>query len=372
MMLISSYLFLVAQVGAGTSTTAHLDLVLNLTPTVLDYELPGHVHMLGRGHVGLIAAGGFRYQPNRYVSLGAGIMGRAPFALERANYADAIGVFYVEGRPLGTKNLSMRFGSLNSEHGYHTAVSDEPRFAIARNIMETYNRSIVKEAHRDDLPRHAMPAEHGAQFIFEAQDFRADLFLDWQLLETSTHREKFNFGALGQYDSRWIDVGLQFRLTHYGGQIFTQGDPIRFAQLDPVRQPETFALVLKAHPLVLRNFTLNVLGTGVAGHMKQIPGGEEKWHYGIEAGLESILAEDILIAYRYWHPKGGRAGYVSEDSDPTYNQGVVHRIEVGLLQTMGGLKIDGRLAIMLPKDAPDKVQYMAITQISYDFLHRIF
>ena len=371
-MLISTCLFLVAQIGASTSTSPKLDLVLRLSPTVLDYELPGHPHMLGRGHVGLLARAGFHYQPNPYVKIGAGILGRVPFALQNEDYADAIATLFIEGHPLGNDDLIMRFGSLKTDHGYHSAVVDEARFSISRNVLETYNRSLPEEAHRTSLPRNAMPAEHGAQVIYQRDNLKAELFLDWQLLETDTHREKFNFGAIAQFNSRWADLGAQFRLTHYGGQIFTQGDPIRFAQLDPVRQPETFALTLNIHAIQFENLALNVLANAVTGHLRQSVGGEEKWHYGFEGGLESIWYDHLKFSYRYWWPKNGKAGFLSEDSEPSYNQGITHRVEIGLLQTMGGLLIDGRLAIIFPEDAPDKVQYLAITQVSYDFIHKIF
>ena len=65
--------------------------------------------------------------------------------------------------------------------------------------------------------------------------------MDWQLVENEAHREKFNFGVLGGLTTRWLDLLAQFRLTHYGGQLFTKSDPLRDGQLDPVRQPESAA-----------------------------------------------------------------------------------------------------------------------------------
>jgi len=367
-MLASTFLFLVAQTAVVSSTTARVDLSLQLAPTVLDYELPGHPNTLGRGHVGLRAQAALHYHPNRYVQIGAGVLGRAPFALESSDYADAIGVFFVEGRPLGTGELLMRFGSLKIDHGYHGALVDEARLGISRNIHETYHRSIPAQVNREDLPRQMMPAEHGAQVIYQQPNFRAEAFLDWQLLETDMHREKFNFGVLGQYESHWVDVGLQFRLTHYGGQLYTQSDPIRVAQLDPVRQPESFAMKLRGHVLRFESLTLDLKAAAAAGHMRQTAAGEEKWHYGFEGGIETRLYEDIVLGYRYWWSRDRQAGFVSEDSDPVYNQGPSHRIELGLRQQMGGLSIDGRLDVIFPVHAPEKIQYLAITRINYDFL----
>lgn len=368
----SALVMFLAQLSANTSTSASLEAQLSLRPTVLDYELPGHPNTLGRGHVGLITAATLNYTPNPHVRIGAGAIGRLAFALEQEDYAQARPIFFAEARPTGERHFFMRFGTLNARRGYHPGVIDEARHQISRNIAETYNRSIPKEAWRSALPRQALPLEHGTQIVYDKDGLRGEVFLDWQLLETDNHREKFNFGILAEYDQKWMKASLQFRLTHYGGQLFTQGDPIRFAQLDPVRQPETVAFVLNGRPIVLENLVAEVVVGAIAGHMMQTPLAAEEWHYGIEVGTQLKFYNSLELGYRYWFTKDSRAGFVSEDSEPTYNQGNSHKLIIGLNQNIGGIKINGRLSLIVPEDSPEKIQYLAVTQVSYDIFYSLF
>ncbi|MEE2901767.1 MAG: hypothetical protein VYC39_05525 [Myxococcota bacterium] len=368
----TGFLLFVAQLSADTSTATTLEAQLAIRPTILDYELPGHPNTLGRGHVGVISEATLRYTPNPYVLIGAGVIGRLAFALEQDEYAQALPIFYAEARPTGMKHFFMRFGTLRMQHGYHPAVIDEARHQISRNIAETYNRSIPTEARRSSVPRQALPLEHGAQIVYQKSGFRGEMFLDWQLLETDDPREKFNFGILAEYDQKWMKANLQFRLTHYGGQLFTQGDPIRFAQLDPVRQPETMAVVIHGRPVVLQNFVFELVAGAIAGHMIQEPLQAEEWHYGIEVGAQLKLYSSLELGYRYWFPRDSKAGFVSEDSEPTYNQGTSHKLMIGLNQNIGGIKIDGSLSLVVPEDNPDKIQYLAVTRVSYDIFYSLF
>ncbi|CAN0589635.1 unnamed protein product, partial [Laminaria digitata] len=73
-----------------------------------------------------------------------------------------------------------------------------------------------------DIQDLAIGAENGGQFIFHTEHIHAEAYLEWQLLETLEHREKFAVGVLAEYRHRWVQVGFQYRLVHYGGQKFAQ------------------------------------------------------------------------------------------------------------------------------------------------------
>lgn len=358
----------VALVLGATSSSApdRLALVVELEPIILDYELPGHPNTVGRGHVGAIARGVVRWEPHDMVRLELGVTGRLPFALDVGNQAAALPIFAIEARPYGDA-LRMRFGSLDTKHGYHPALADEPRLSYGRNIEETYNRFIPEEAAREIGGDPFAPGEHGAQLIAATELARLEIFLDWQLLETAEHREKFNFGMLGEIRSRWIDVGLQFRLTHYGGQLFTKSDPLRNTGLDPVRQPETMGVQVVAHPLVTNVVSIDIPAAFVGGHMRQDRTPEESWHYGFEIGADVRLFEAGLVGYRRWQPRGGDAGYVSEDSEPVYSAGASHRVVLGLDQRFGPLSVDGRLSLVVADATPQNIQYLAVTRVTYRF-----
>lgn len=99
--------------------------------------------------------------------------------------------------------------------------------------------------------------------------------------------------------------------------------------------------------------------------MRQTAGGDERWHGGFEVGASVFVLEDIEVGYRAWLPRGGRAGFVSEDGDPVYRQGRTHRARLGLSQTFGPVTIDGRLDVMVPEAASDKIQYLAVTRVRF-------
>jgi len=352
---------------AATSTAAEprLSAAFAVMPVLLDYELPGHPNTLGRGHVGAIAEGRLIWGPHPQVDLELGVIGRLPFALDLEDEPTALPILAIVARP--APGLSLRFGSLDPRHGYHPALLDEPRFAYGRNVEEAYNRFIPAEAARELGTALFPPAEHGAQLVAEAELVRAELFLDWQLLETEAHREKFHFGVLGEVRTRWLELGLQFRLTHYGGQLFTKGDPLRNAQLDPVRQPETAAIVARLLPLRIDWLRVVVPLALIGGHLRQDRADPERWHWGFEAGLDTILFDALTIGYRAWLPRDGEAGFLAEDSEPVYNQGTAHRLHLALSQRFGDLTIDGALDLVVPEAASDKVQYLTVTRVRYAF-----
>ena len=108
----------------------------------------------------------------------------------------------------------------------------------------------------------------------------------------------------------------------------------------------------------------------------------KKLEYQVSIGLPFRVSDVISLVdkfynslelgYRYWFTKDSRAGFVSEDSEPTYNQGNSHKLIIGLTQNIGGIKINGRLSLIVPEDSPEKIQYLAVTQVSYDIFYSLF
>ncbi len=354
---------LIATTSTVTALPGDLRIALALEPTVLDYELPGHPNTLGRGHVGMIASGRLIWIPDPRVEIELGVLARLPFALDKDDEPAALPIASITGKPFGDA-LLLRFGSLDSDHGYHPAIVDEGRFRYGRDLEESYNRFLPAEAHRDLGGDPHPPAEHGAQLIAKNDLGRIELFLDWQLLETDEHREKFNFGILGELLTEWVDVLLQFRLTHYGGQLFTKGDPIRNAKLDPVRQPETVGVWVRGHLVDTEHVDIDVNAAFIGGEMRQVVAGAESWHFGVEGGLDLILFDMGRLGYRVWQPRENEPGWLSEDGDPVYRAARSHRARIGLVQSYAGLEIDGRLDLVF-QEGSDKVQYLAVTSVAY-------
>ncbi|MCB9648186.1 MAG: hypothetical protein H6730_16520 [Deltaproteobacteria bacterium] len=350
-----------APAGAALPFGDSLKLTASVRPTVLDYELPGHPTKVGAGHVGAVGDLGLVWQYDRHVAVRLGVRGRLPFALDFPEEAAARPTFAVELMPFGDIAL-MRFGTLDHDHGFHPAVLDEARYRYGRPIEDTYNASIPAEAHRD-LMDLAMPMENGGQVILQYGDVRSEVYVDWQLLETAEHREKFAVGVLGEYAGKWVEASFQYRLVHYGGQRFTQRDPIRASGLDPKRQPTTLAVTLTPKPLHLSWLQVGLPLAFINGRVIQTPGARETRHYGFEVGVDATMFELVTLGYRLWLPDGGLAASVSEDGEPVYAGPRSHRARVGLSQQVGPAKLEGRLDLVFQEGA-DKVQYLTVTTVT--------
>lgn len=337
-----------------------LTLELSVTPTLLDYEVPGHPRVVGVGHVGVVSDAAMRWAYDAHVQVLLGVRSRLPFAFDLGTEAAAMPIFAVILKPFGSI-ATLRFGTLDHRHGYHPAVLDEARYRYGRPLEDTYNRSLVEAAHRD-LQDLAIGAENGAQLICDTEHLHAELFLEWQLLETLEHREKFAAGVLAEYRHRWVQAGFQYRLVHYGGQRFTQREEIRRLGLDPKRQPTTLAVTLTPHPLDLGWLKVSLPTAFIQGRVVQSPGERERSHSGFELGAELTLFEMLTLGYRAWLPKGNVALDVSEDGEPVYSGARSHRARVGLVQQIGPAKVVGRLDLVFA-EGNDKVQYLTVTTV---------
>ncbi len=344
--------------GQGLFVTA------TLRPTLFDTDYPGHPRALARGHAGTIGTVGLRWVHDEHVAIEAGVLGRLPFAVDFEDEIGAFPLLSVVVTPFGDA-LTMRFGALDTRHGFHPAVVDEPRYGYARNYEELYNRSLTPEIARDLGGDPFLPVENGVQLIADLAPLKAELFLDWQLLETIVHREKFAVGLLGSYDGKWVEAGFQYRLVHYGGQLFTQQEDVRRMGLDPKRQPTTLALFLTPKPLAfLEDVGLELPVAFIQGRVNQAPGEAEGTHRGLELGADVVLFEALTIGWRGWFPADGAARYVSEDGDPIYAGPRSQRIRVALTSAYGPVEISGLLDLVFAEGA-DKVWYRTVTVATF-------
>lgn len=329
---------------------------LSLVPIVLDYELPGHPNELGRGHAGAIGTGTLVWSYDDFVELEAGVLARLPFAQNFSEETDAFPLLAVTVAPFGPW-LRLRLGWLDAEHGHHPAVLDQDRYRYGRPYQELYNRSI--EVERDVGEDPFLPVENGFQLKAAVPYVSAEVYLDWQLLETAAHREKFAVGVLGRFESPFGDAGFEYRLVHYGGQLFTK---VREG-FDPKRVPTTLAAFVKPR-LEIEWFRGELFGAFLHGRAPET-------HYGFEAGADVTLFSIGRLGYRVWLPKGGRAVRISEDGDPVYAGPRSHRAIIGLSGKYGAAELSGRLDLVFAEGA-DKVQYLTVTTLSFTWEPLIF
>lgn len=352
-----------------------LGLALELTAIAIDQELPGHPTLHGRGHLGAIAAARLRWRVDPHLTIEAGALGRLPFSLDPGEEAGALPILALVLAPLGAGDpvsLELRFGSLFTRHGFHPALADEARYAYARPYAETYLRSLAPGVERDVGDDPFLPAEHGAQLRLETAALsgraHADVFLDWQLLETRAHREKFLFGAVVGFEHRFVTLSLQLRLAHYGGELFTRVDPVRFAGDDPVRQPTSLAAAAELRPLRLWSgrITFALPLAIVRGKVIQAPGEAPAWHQGFEVGAGVELFHTARIGWRWWLPEGRPHGFVSEDGDAVYAGRRSHCVTFALSTRHGAAELSGRLDLISAEGA-EKLQYETATSLSFSF-----
>lgn len=339
---------------------------VDVRPTLLDYELPGHPRLVGVGHVGVVGDAVLDWTLHPRVTVGVGVRGRLPFAFDVGEEAAALPVFYVALKPLASDLATLRFGTLDHDHGHHPALLDQARYGYARPVPDNYNRGILDAAQRTFGHEFFLPAEHGGQLILQTGGLRAEVYLDWQLLETAEHREKFAVGVLAAYTHRWGDASFQYRLVHYGGQRFSQRDPIRAMGLDEKRQPTTLVVTLAPRPVKLDWLEITLPAAFVNGRVNQTPGASESSHWGVEVGLDARLFSLVRLGYRLWLPDGNTAAFVSEDGDPVYAGPRSHRAILGLSQTIGPAEIEGRLDLVFA-DGADKVQYLTVTTVRFQW-----
>jgi hypothetical protein len=319
---------LTTTASAAADQGMRLTLGIQAQSIFLDRALPGHPRATGQTLAGMVTTVAANFRPLPFLRFDAGVVGRVPYSLD---FEDEAGAFPVLAIQLEAFNgmCSLRVGSLDTHHGFHPALVDEARFAYGRNIEATYNRSLVEDAQRDLGSALKMPVENGAQIRFDGFDLHAEAFLDWQLLETETHREKFVVGALARYTHPWFELSSQFRLLHYGGEQFTGSDPIRSGGLDPVRQPFSVALTAALKAEVTPWLRLQAPFAFIEGRVVQTPGGDEEAHRGFEPGIDAHLFQMVHLGYRLWLPEGNQARLVSEDGEPVYEGFRSQRTRIG-------------------------------------------
>ena len=80
---------------------------------------------------------------------------------------------------------------------------------------------------------------------------------------------------------------------------------IRFAQLDPVRQPTSFAITaLLKPPSFVEWLAIEAPLAYVRGRLGQSPGAAPSSHAGFEVGVDAIFFSTVTLGYRLWLPRG--------------------------------------------------------------------
>lgn len=332
--------------------------------TALDYGLPGHPNATGETQLGAVLRGLLVLKASEQVALEAGLVGRVPFALDFREASGAAPWLAIVLRP-GPDDLVFRLGAFDIRHGFHPAVVDESRYGFARDYETTYNQSLADGVARSVSARPFLPFESGAQLKAKLLSIDLDAFLDWQLLETRAHREKFAVGMIAKFTQSRLSVSAQLRLVHYGGERFTANDPLRSSGLDATRQPLTMAVTATVCPVSTPMFRVEIPATWAYGRLAQAAGAPARPHYGFELGVDLVFASHIRLGYRAWLPKANRAFRVSEDSEPVYRARRSHRVTAAFAHRWLGAALEARLDLVFSEDTHD-VQYLTVTTLHFE------
>ena len=68
------------------------------------------------------------------------------------------------------------------------------------------------------------PNEAGLQWTFDGPRVRHEAWINWQRLNTPSHRERFDTGLVASLRAnRWLTVPVHLHVVHEGGQLHAEG-----------------------------------------------------------------------------------------------------------------------------------------------------
>lgn len=353
-----------APAHATTATTPpRLALALQLEPVLTDYGLPRHPTTKGLTGVGTLVHAALDAAPLPGVRVLAGARVRLPMTLDFDEELGALPILAVElTRRLGALDTRLRLGSLEYRRGYHPAIYDETRAGYGRDVERAYASGVVTEARRAFARDPFVPGEHGLELTLGLGPWETRTFVDWQLFETEAHREKFTFGVVSRLDLGRLRASAQLRLDHYGGELYTQSDPLRRAGLDPTRQPTSAALTAELDALTLGPVGVRVDAALFGARLAQRGGASPEAVGAFEAGARVLVLDVLTFGWTYL--RGLRDGVVvlAELGDPTYAMGPTHRVRLGVSLPLGPVSVETRFELVFPEQI-DSVPYVLATRV---------
>ena len=100
---------------------------------------------------------------------------------------------------------------------------DGPRAGDPPGPDQTGPHGLLPPIQRETLA-FERPYEAGLQWKFAGASFRHDAWINWQLLNTPAHRERFDVGMAGEARvTPWLSIPFQAHIVHEGGQLYASG-----------------------------------------------------------------------------------------------------------------------------------------------------
>ena len=151
------------------------------------------------------------------------------------------------------------------------------------------------------------PYEAGLVWTFTGETLRHEIWIDWQRVNTSGHRERFDGGARGEVKvSRLASIPFELHVVHEGGQLFAAG---------PVADSSAFALGLilggRVRPLERAGIEVYGLGSRFVPDRGVPSASRDGAAFFSRASAERAGWRGHLIVWR------GR-DFVKDEGDPNY------------------------------------------------------
>jgi hypothetical protein len=152
-----------------------------------------------------------RIEINRRVTVALGFFGNLRFGNDDA---------FDQARPV----LAMTVAGRRSTFVFGTLST--PVAGVPAGPDRTGPHGLLPPVQRETLA-FERPYEAGLQWTFDGAVLQHDMWLQWQRLNTSEHRERLDGGARLAWRARGpVSVPLQVHIVHEGGQLFAVG-PVR-------------------------------------------------------------------------------------------------------------------------------------------------
>lgn len=214
------------------------------------------------------------------------------------------------------------------------------------------------------------PYEAGLQWMMEHPRVRQDLWINWQRLNTTDGRERFDAGVNGRLPLETavpVSVGYQFHLVHEGGQLFAAG---------PVRDSWAVGPGIIVEPTVW--FFDRAVVEGYAMFSRNIPDRSESTNSEHGHGVFTRLSGEkngwrghvIIWGACDWIKTEGDRNYGSLRDDGTLFAATRHYGEVGLTKIFypaDGVEVEGSARLhRVEKDY--NYSYRVLARVAFDFL----
>ncbi|HWC65898.1 MAG TPA: hypothetical protein VG777_07440 [Thermoanaerobaculia bacterium] len=213
------------------------------------------------------------------------------------------------------------------------------------------------------------PIEYGLQWIEDRPRLHADLFIDWQHLNTTTSREIFDYGAVVRVlPVRFVALEMQMHGVHHGGQLHDVG---------PVANDVAFGPGLRLEaplPLVAGEAAVRIFELWSSGNKDLAAGGPTIHGHGTwvrgsiaPAGIAELFA--IWWAGKDFISAEGDNNYDSVGADPSFYRSNRHYQELGIVKKFPidrWVDFDGE-ARLHRIDGTVEASFRLVVRVSLDF-----